>query len=125
MKRNTLSILGCPDCHANLIFAGQDSGNITHGIPTCLNCQRIYPVVDGIPHFIEAQALSRFNRRFSQMYDFYARGYEKFIPGFKKSFGGKRKEIVVPIDLVPVSMLEQRVFDGWKGWLYCIEFGKV
>ena len=53
-----------------------------------------------------------------------AQGYEKFIPGFKKSFGGKRKEIVVPIDLVPAGMLETRVFDVWKGWLYCIEFKK-
>ena len=125
MKRNTLSILGCPDCHANLIFAGQDSGNITHGIPTCLNCQKIYPVVDGIPHIIEAQTLSGCNRRFSPMYDFYAWGYEKFIPGFKKSFGGKRKKIVVPIDLVPESMLERRVFGVRKSWLCCIEFRKA
>ncbi len=53
-----------------------------------------------------------------------AQGYEKFIPGFKKSFDGKRKEILPPIDLVPAEMLETRVFDVWKGWLYCIEFTK-
>ena len=53
-----------------------------------------------------------------------AQGYEKFIPGFKKSFGGKRKEIVPPIDLVPPTMLETRAFDAWKGWLYCLEFRK-
>jgi ubiquinone/menaquinone biosynthesis C-methylase UbiE/uncharacterized protein YbaR (Trm112 family) len=53
-----------------------------------------------------------------------AQGYEKFIPGFKKSFGGKRKEIAAPIDLVPAGMLERHVFDVWKGWLYCIEFRK-
>jgi SAM-dependent methyltransferase len=53
-----------------------------------------------------------------------ALGYEKFIPGFKRSFGGKRKEIVAPIDLVPAEMSERRVFDVWKGWLYCIEFRK-
>jgi ubiquinone/menaquinone biosynthesis C-methylase UbiE len=53
-----------------------------------------------------------------------AQGYEKFIPGFKKSFGGKRRAIVPPIDLVPTSMLETRVLDVWKGWLYCIEFRK-
>jgi ubiquinone/menaquinone biosynthesis C-methylase UbiE len=53
-----------------------------------------------------------------------AQGYERFIPGFKKSFGGKRKEIVPPIDLVPANMLETRVFDVWKGWLYCIESRK-
>jgi ubiquinone/menaquinone biosynthesis C-methylase UbiE len=53
-----------------------------------------------------------------------ARGYEKFIPGFKKSFGGKRDVIAPPLDLVPETMLETRVFDVWKGWLYCIEFRK-
>jgi ubiquinone/menaquinone biosynthesis C-methylase UbiE/uncharacterized protein YbaR (Trm112 family) len=51
-----------------------------------------------------------------------ARGYEKFIPGFKKSFGGKREAILAPIDLVPKEMQETRLFDVWKGWLYCIEF---
>ncbi|MFT3894322.1 MAG: methyltransferase domain-containing protein [Anaerolineales bacterium] len=53
-----------------------------------------------------------------------AQGYEKFIPGFKRSFGGKRTEIIAPIDLVPDDMLEKKVFDVWKGWLYCIEFVK-
>ena len=53
-----------------------------------------------------------------------AQGYEKFIPGFKDSFGGKRKVIEPPFDLVPPEMLEPRLFDIWKGWLYCIEFKK-
>jgi len=51
-----------------------------------------------------------------------AKAYEKFIPGFMKSFGGKRAAVVAPIDLVPKEMLETRVFDAWKGWFYCIEF---
>lgn len=51
-----------------------------------------------------------------------AQGYEKFLPGFKKSFGDKRAAIVAPIDLVPSNMLETRVFDAWKGFMYCIEF---
>lgn len=53
-----------------------------------------------------------------------ARGYEKIIPGFKGSFDGERAAVKVPIDLVPASMLETRVFDIWKGWFYCIEFRK-
>lgn len=53
-----------------------------------------------------------------------ARGYEKSLPGFKSSFEGKRKVIVPPFDLVPTDMLERRLFDIWKGWLYCIEFRK-
>jgi ubiquinone/menaquinone biosynthesis C-methylase UbiE len=53
-----------------------------------------------------------------------AQGYEKFIPGFKKSFGGKREPIVAPLNLVPDRMCEKRLCDVWKGWLYCIEFRK-
>jgi ubiquinone/menaquinone biosynthesis C-methylase UbiE/uncharacterized protein YbaR (Trm112 family) len=53
-----------------------------------------------------------------------ARGYEKFIPGFKKSFGSQRAAIIAPVDMVPGNMLDTRVFDAWRGWLYCIEFRK-
>jgi ubiquinone/menaquinone biosynthesis C-methylase UbiE/uncharacterized protein YbaR (Trm112 family) len=53
-----------------------------------------------------------------------ASGYEKILPGFKKSFAGKRPPVVPPIHLVPQEMLETRLFEVWKGWLYCIEFRK-
>ena len=53
-----------------------------------------------------------------------ARGYERFIPGFKSSFGGKRESITAPLNLVPSQMLETHVVDVWKGWLYCLEFTK-
>jgi ubiquinone/menaquinone biosynthesis C-methylase UbiE/uncharacterized protein YbaR (Trm112 family) len=53
-----------------------------------------------------------------------AQGYEKFLPGFKKAFGSKRTPILPPIDLVPPGMQETRLFNVWKGWLYCIEFRK-
>lgn len=53
-----------------------------------------------------------------------ARGYERFIPGFKGSFDNRRQEIIPPVDLVPKEMQEIRLFDAWKGWFYCIEFRK-
>lgn len=53
-----------------------------------------------------------------------AQGYEKFVPGFKDSFGEKREAIQPPVDLVPDNMLEKRIFDIWKGWFYCLEFRK-
>ena len=53
-----------------------------------------------------------------------AQGYEKVLPGFKNSFGGKRLQVTPPIDLVPKEMLETRLFEVWKGWFYCIEFRK-
>ncbi len=51
-----------------------------------------------------------------------ALGYEKFFPVFKNAFGGSRELHIPPIDLVPSRMLERRVFEVWKGWLYCLEF---
>ncbi len=53
-----------------------------------------------------------------------ARAYERTLPGFKSSFEKGRAAVVVPVDLVPSAMEEVRVFDVWKGWMYCIEFRK-
>jgi ubiquinone/menaquinone biosynthesis C-methylase UbiE len=53
-----------------------------------------------------------------------AKGYEKYIPGFKGSFGKIREAIVPPVDLVHKEMLDIRVFDVWNGWMYCIELRK-
>jgi len=266
MQRTTLDLLVCPSCRGGLDYAGTDETTLHAGILTCSRCKKEYPIEDGIPHFIQSETLTGFNRRFARLYDWFswgyrlfskvafayigmdeetgrreitdrlephggrvlevsvgpgvnlpylinradvgevfgldislgqlqrcqsyvkkkgwdvdlflgngeqlpfrdeafdgvfhvgginffndkksainemvrvakpgariliadetekgAQGYEKFIPGFKKSFGSKRKEIVPPIGLVPKEMLETRVFDVWKGWLYCIEFRK-
>ena len=53
-----------------------------------------------------------------------ARGYERFLPGFKKLFKGHREAITTPVDLVPAEMLDTRVFEVWKGMMYCLEFRK-
>ncbi len=266
MKSTTLSMLACPLCHQRLLFSGTEQPLVRSGNLDCMCCQRSFPIVDGVPHFIQLEALTGLNLRFSRMYDWFswgyrafskiafayigmseeagrreitdrldpcggnvlevsigpgvnlpylmnrqdigqifgldismgqlrqcqsyakkkgwdvdlflgnaeqlpfqdgvfsgvfhvgginffndkkaaiqetirvaargakiliadetekgARGYERFIPGFKPSFRGKRTEIVPPIDLVPSSMLGTQVFDVWKGWLYCIEFTK-
>ena len=44
----------------------------------CPACQKVYPIADGIPHFIETQILSGLNKRFSQMYDWFSWGYRAF-----------------------------------------------
>jgi ubiquinone/menaquinone biosynthesis C-methylase UbiE/uncharacterized protein YbaR (Trm112 family) len=266
MKRSTLNLLACPFCHGCLDALVTDEITIHAGRLVCPRCKRDYPIIGGIPHFIQPEVLTGFNRRFAHMYDWFswiytafskiafayigmkeetgrreitdrldprggrvlevsigpgvnlpylmnrsdirevfgldislgqlkrcqryvskkgwdvdlflgngeqlpfqdesfegvfhigginffndkksaidemirvakpgariliadetekgARGYEKFIPGFKKSFGGHRREIIAPIDLVPNEMSEKQVFDVWKGWLYCIEFVK-
>ena len=53
-----------------------------------------------------------------------AKGYEHTIPGFNKSFMGKRAAVTPPVELVPPEMREVRLFDAWKGWFYCLEFRK-
>jgi ubiquinone/menaquinone biosynthesis C-methylase UbiE/uncharacterized protein YbaR (Trm112 family) len=266
MKHTTLDLLACPYCHGCLKFEGKDGTTLLSGTLTCSACEKIFPVEQGIPHFIQREQLTGFNRRFARAYDWSswayrafsklafayigmdeetgrreitdrlephggrvlevsigpgvnlpylvnradvgeifgldislgqllncqryvakrgwgvdlflgngeqlpfrdeafdgvfhvgginffnnkksaidemirvakpgariliadetekgAQGYEKFVPGFKKSFGEKRDEIKAPIDLVPPEMLEARVFDAWKGWFYCLEFRK-
>ncbi len=266
MKHSTLDLLACPFCRGHLDFSGADEKTLHAGTLTCSCCEKRFPIVDGIPQFIQPEALTGFNRRFARMYDWFswgyrafskiafayigmdeetgrrevtdrleprggkvlevsvgpgvnlpylmnrpdvgemfgldislgqlqrcqsyvakkgwdadlflgngeqlpfkddsfegvfhvgginffnnkkaaidemirvakpgtrilisdetekgAKAYEKVLPGFKNSFGGKREEVCLPIDLVPKEMLETRVFDVWKGWLYCIEFRK-
>jgi len=266
MKNTTLDLLACPICHGRLGYIGADGQTLHAGTLTCSACEKHFPIVDGIPHFVQLKELTGLNRHFAREYNLIAwayrafskiafayigmseetgrreitdrldphsgkvlevsigpgvnlpyiinrpdvgevfgldislgqlrhcqwyaakkgwgvdlflgngeqlpfkdesftgvfhvgginffnnkeaaiyemirvarpgariliadetekgaQGYEKFIPGFKKSFGGKRTEIVAPIDLVPKEMLETRVFDVWKGWLYCVEFRK-
>ena len=53
-----------------------------------------------------------------------ARAYERTLPGFKRSFRGGRQAVTAPVDAVPPGMQEVRVFDVWKGWMYCLEFRK-
>lgn len=266
MKHSTLNLLACPFCRGCLELSGGDEEPLQAGTLTCPRCEKHFPIVDGIPQFIQSEALTGFNRRFARMYDWFswgyrlfskvafayigmdeqtarrevtdrleprggkvlevsigpgvnlpylmdradvgevfgldispgqlqrcrsylagkgwdvdlflgngeqlpfkddsfggvfhvgginffnnkksaidemirvakpgarilisdetekgAKAYEKVLPGFKNSFGGKREEVRLPIDLVPPDMLETRVFDVWKGWLYCIEFRK-
>jgi ubiquinone/menaquinone biosynthesis C-methylase UbiE/uncharacterized protein YbaR (Trm112 family) len=53
-----------------------------------------------------------------------ARAYERTLPGFKRFFQGNRQAVSAPVDAVPPGMQEVRVFDVWKGWMYCLEFRK-
>jgi ubiquinone/menaquinone biosynthesis C-methylase UbiE/uncharacterized protein YbaR (Trm112 family) len=266
MKNTTLDLIACPFCYGNLKFDQYGKPALHSRALTCSACKKSFQIENGIPHFIESETLTGFNRNFSRMYDWFswayrvfskvafayiglneetgrreitdrldphggkilevsvgpgvnlpylvnrtdvgevfgldislgqllncqryvakkgwdvdlflakgeqlpfkndafegvfhvgginffndkkaaiaemirvaksgtriliadetekgARGYEKFIPGFKNSFGGKREEVVPPMNLVPKEMLEMRVFDVWKGWLYCLEFRK-
>jgi ubiquinone/menaquinone biosynthesis C-methylase UbiE/uncharacterized protein YbaR (Trm112 family) len=53
-----------------------------------------------------------------------ARAYERFLPSFKRVAGKQRPAVIPPVDMLPPEMQEVRLFEVWKGWMYCIEFRK-
>ena len=266
MKSTTLNLLSCPACRAALTYDGKDNEVIQTGRLTCKDCGKNYPIVRGIPQFIQVENLSGFYRHMSHEYDLFswvyrafstmaffligmredaarqeivdrldphggrvlevsigpgvnlpylvsrkdvgeifgldispgqlarchdyiqrngwpvdlflgnaeqlpfednsfsgvlhigginffdnkkaaidemirvakpgskiivsdetekgARGYEKFLPGFKKIFGSSRQEVIPPIHMVPKEMQDIRLSEVWKGWFYCLEFRK-
>jgi ubiquinone/menaquinone biosynthesis C-methylase UbiE len=69
-----LNILACPECQGVLTIAShaENAGYF------CPACQRHYPVVDGIPLFVQPEALTGLNRRFSQIYDWASWVYRLF-----------------------------------------------
>jgi ubiquinone/menaquinone biosynthesis C-methylase UbiE len=73
-RRTALDVLACPDCHGVLTVTSLQKPD---GY-TCPACQINYPVVDGIPHFIQQQALTGLNKRFATMYDWFSWGYRAF-----------------------------------------------
>lgn len=72
--RPALDVLACPSCRTTLEL------NLLPGEPEycCPHCQKVYPVVGGIPHFIEPEQLTGWNKRFAGMYDIFSWGYRAF-----------------------------------------------
>ena len=73
-RRPAVDILACPECHGVLMIASHAE---TDGY-FCSACQLHYPVIGGIPHFIQPQALTGLNKRFAQIYDWASWGYRLF-----------------------------------------------
>jgi ubiquinone/menaquinone biosynthesis C-methylase UbiE len=74
-KRCTaLDVLACPECHEKLAV------DLLQGAEAyvCPACHKTYPVVDGIPRFIQPQALTGLNKRLAHMYDWFSWGYRAF-----------------------------------------------
>ncbi len=53
-----------------------------------------------------------------------AQWYEKFLPGFKGAFHGRRDAVTAPVELVPSTMLEIQLENIWNGFMYCLQFRK-
>ncbi|MCQ3938408.1 MAG: hypothetical protein DPW18_15370 [Chloroflexi bacterium] len=78
MKKTSLDLLACPCCHGFLELEDGNESTLLSGRLTCSRCGRLFPIVEGIPHFIKSEELTGFNRRFSRMYDLTAWGYRAF-----------------------------------------------
>ena len=56
MRESLLKYLCCPECHADLILAPQQTktieAEIEWGVLSCEGCSRRYPVTHGIPRFV-------------------------------------------------------------------------
>jgi ubiquinone/menaquinone biosynthesis C-methylase UbiE/uncharacterized protein YbaR (Trm112 family) len=116
MKHTSLPLLACPDCHAPLTFSGDKTTHILSGELTCTTCHRVYPIVDGIPHFIEERSLTGMNRRFAHLYDYFSWFYALFSKvGF--AFLGlnekkARKEVTDLLDPQSGPILEVSIGPG-------------
>jgi ubiquinone/menaquinone biosynthesis C-methylase UbiE/uncharacterized protein YbaR (Trm112 family) len=73
-RRPSLDVLACPICHGRLVIAPCQEEEAYH----CPACLRDYPVVEGIPHFIQPAELTGWNRRFAGMYDWFSWVYRAF-----------------------------------------------
>jgi ubiquinone/menaquinone biosynthesis C-methylase UbiE/uncharacterized protein YbaR (Trm112 family) len=73
-RRPALEVLACPSCHGALMSVSLAGGEGYH----CPACQRDYPVVSGIPHFITPEEVTGWNKRLAGMYDWFSWGYRAF-----------------------------------------------
>lgn len=72
--RPALDVLACPKCHGVLTIISHAAGDGYH----CPACRKDYPLVNGIPRFIESAEITGWNRRLAGMYDCFSRGYRLF-----------------------------------------------
>jgi ubiquinone/menaquinone biosynthesis C-methylase UbiE len=98
MKASTLPLLACPTCHGALVQDTAPEGpTITSGSLCCPRCRRDYRVVDGIPRFVEQQALTGLNRRFARLYDWFSYVYAPYSRLMFTFLGGEvrnRREVL-------------------------------
>lgn len=92
MRRKTVALLACPTCRGCLSLNDQDDNEtIETGILVCDECQRQYPIKEGIVHFIEPGELTGLNSRFARFYDLYTHVYFLFSSVAFFFLGGERK----------------------------------
>lgn len=75
MRRVLLDILACPHCQGSLI-PDSDVDPMEHGHLSCTGCARTWPVVEGVPNFVEEHSRAR--------EVFTAQWYDRVLGGFER-----------------------------------------
>lgn len=116
MKYETLELLACPACQGELTLVGDSSPSIRSASLHCSGCARLYPVVDGIPHFVQPDELSGFNRKFARMYNWFSWFYRPFSAIAFRLIGisekGGRREILDRLEPQGGKVLEISIGPG-------------
>jgi len=78
MNKDSLNFLCCPRCHGNLTLNKQevDVEEIASGFLRCLECNKDYKIINGIPDFLLAEFLKKRDKKWMSEYDSMARSYD-------------------------------------------------
>ena len=116
MKRSSFALLACPTCHTRLALQADQADPVESGNLRCAACQRDYPIIKGIPHFIQAAELNGLNRRFATLYDRFAWAYPVFMAVAFAVIGmseeGARREILDRLEPGGGRVLEVSIGPG-------------
>lgn len=91
MKARAIGLLACPICHQPLDSQVDDSIFIVKGSLHCAPCKKVYPIENGIPHFIRPDELIGLNRRFARAYDWLSYIYRPVSAVFFAFLGGEKR----------------------------------
>lgn len=116
MKYSTLELLACPICYGELELRDtQSNGTIEHGKLHCACCDRNYPIVAGIPRFIQVEELTGLNRRFARLHDVVSHVYQpasQFVQFFARWVGMTRREVTDRLEMKGGRVLEVSIGPG-------------
>ena len=116
MKRSTLDLLCCPECRSPLTLQnGGGDEAVDAGNLVCSSCERVFPVRDGVPHFMNIEDLEGPDRRFARGYNRFAWLYPLFTKMGFLAFGGEGKgrgQVLDRLELNGGRLLEVSVGTG-------------
>jgi ubiquinone/menaquinone biosynthesis C-methylase UbiE len=116
MRRPTLELLCCPDCHAALSLRDERGDEtIDVGDLFCPRCERSFSIRNGIAHFISPQEPERLDHRIARFYDWFSHVYALFTKAAFLPFGGERrarKEVLDRLELNGGRILEVSIGSG-------------